>query len=356
MGGNNKNLSFKTHIERELETNSFNCFIGIVDSVKYPEDENLEIFDEEFELDDRYLVTVRPIDSKNAQLVECFLMNNHDLDLPVQGEAVFVFSNSAMNIIYDRFSPYAFGVNKSYSSYLTTSNLTYLPTPVEDQDSNPEEDEFLKQTVTSVKPWTLPRGSKAYLGRNNQYLIFSSANFREATSETNDVIMVRSGIRNEGDDSFSSDDPIFHLMGKNINAYDIFNTFDVEMETEDIHTKHGFSADEILFQGKHLIVLYSFKNIIIKSNRIDILGTERVKVDAERIELGLEPTEPSVLGNKAVEMLDEVIGLFEAMECLTPAGPSKGITPTFKTRLNQFKLKYNKKNTSPIHSRKTFIE
>lgn len=347
--------SNKSHVS--FESNSF--FIGIVDHVVTKGSEDLQPQEGAEFMDNRNVVYVYPIDSNDLTIKKCYTMNSHEVDMPITGEPVLVCKTNVGNIVIDRFSPHAFGVNYELGDYLLRN--------VGDGNIRVEIDDETKKRlgIETVKPFFSKEGSKAFFGRNNQYMIFDYGSRIESESEENEYTsegsFIRLGIKDSEKQHSSKSDRSQIIVGVNAKVQTAIETniesqFNPDVEDEP-NNGIGFQSDELVFVGRQFVVLYSQVDMLLTGGRNLYVDFEKIIQKAENIKIGSEKADqPTVLGNKLVDMMEDLVEIMLSQTHLHPQGPTTGLNPTSQNKLRRFKSKYLKKNKSPIHSRKIFNE
>lgn len=343
----NKNSSFKDHIQQK-NIRSKDAYVGVVTKVE-TRDNSTSIDDEYDFIDTRYTVYVKPLHLKSNTIKRCFFLNGSSLDLVIKGETVFCYSLMNVDVIIDKFLINAYLLNYSFPSDKTYTNIS----------SDTENKDYRLQSIEKVKPFNLNIGSKAELGRNNQYMIFESGTPPELREEfeNNKYVALRMGIREEGNEDLSPEDT-FQITCRNCDALDFLDIDSNRTAFPDNRKdrSHVNKSDELFLVGRKFIVIYSDNILNLYSNIIRLDGKERIDIESKRINLGDEANQPVIKGNDAIQMISEMIDLMQNAQYITPAGSSTGANPAFVALLQQFRFRYLKNNNSPIHSKKTFIE
>lgn len=359
----NNNASLRSIMTSD-STKGSDVFVGIVEAVKYPETDSIRKFIEDTDIyDDRYMVLIQPIHSRIGNFLWCNFLNNHDVDLPIEGEAVLCANIGDTNVIIDRLSPYAFGLNYNLSTHLLankvfgnvniTSNLDDLPDDLKNR--------FRREEIIKNKPIRLNPASSYRLGRNNQYIIMSSgapSDF-EDEEEFKDGVFLRLGLRREGEEHVGSDDDSFTLHAKNVDVRSF-----LERDIDDIDNlpdskkSAGYltQTEEAIIYGKKYVILYSTRDIFLKAKDIYVQADRLAQIQADRINLGANAEKHGVRGEDLVEAMRDMIDLMRSASYKTPSGPSRGTMPQFETQLRLFQTKWLNDTSTPIYSRKTFIE
>lgn len=341
-------------------------FIGVVDHVVDKESNNLVKYTNDDELgkylDDRYAVYVVPIDNNDDLTInKCYFLNTHNIDIPISGEAVLVMKSTVGNLIIDRFSPNAFGINYELFDYLLNDNMVNGNISIE--IPNEVRKAIGIGGTQQVKPFDLKLNSKAFLGRNNQYIIFDYGSRKGGDAEEeeygSDGSYLRFGIKDSEEEKIGKEDPVSILLANNVKIQSIVGgNIESEFNKDSKYEPDngiGIEGDELVFFGRQFVVIYSEDMLLCGDNLY--LDFEEVTVKSEKIKLGSKNAKnPNVLGNELVDMVSELIGIMKNTKHLTPSGPSTGPTPDTILKLEKFKIKYLNKNSSPIHSNKVFLD
>ena len=347
-------------------------FIGVVDQVVGKDSDVLESIvpestDNKELFDNRTLVYVNPIELNEPDtLVKAYFINSHSLDVPLVGEAVLCCKTNVGNIIIDRFSPHAFGINFELSDYLLSNKLyaqgnTKLP---EFSLSGKAKKELGMSSVEEVSPFFPQLGSKVFLGRNNQYMIFSHGPRYESDAEeqrfSEDGNFIKIGFREPGNQIDAKADPSLILVAQRAKVQALMEATIESKHNPDPDQEPdngmGFQSDELVFFGRRFVVLYSRQNMLLKGEGNLFLEFREIIQQAEKIRLGEKADDPAVLGNKLVEMIGDLVEILNAFTLLTSQGPTTGLAPNTRAKLTSFKQKYIKRDNSPIHSKRTFLD
>lgn len=343
-------------------------YIGIVDRVVDASDndvirrsDNPSVSDF---MDDRYAIYVVPIDlGSNNVLNKCFMINSHNMDIPISGEAVLVMRSNVGNVIIDRFSPNAYGVNYELSDTLIQSTIS----------SDSPFIELTKEAIdtigikgfSDVKPFDIKLNSKAFFGRNNQYFIMDYGSRKASDIEEEEYnggsSNIRIGIKNSESQHVGKGDPTHIVLVENGKIQSLLDsvvesTFNPSYDRQG-DNGFGVESDDLVFIGRQFVVIYSLQNMLISGERDLYIDFEQVILHSPKIKLGSEDARnPSVLGNELIEMMSELISVIQSMKHITPQGPTTGLTPDTIIKFEKLKSKYLRSNNSLIHSKKVFLE
>ena len=335
-------------------------FIGVVRAFVEKDSDLFESYSEheiyKDVIDNRNLIYITPADEHINVIEPAIFLNSHEMDLPLIGEAVFCVKTNMGNFILDRFSINQFALNEDIYEYLITNIGGESTLDIEFPEGY--EDKVLKEPVSDVAPFDPKIGSKVWLGRNNQYMIFDSGSRKKAgvrekqTSEEGSF--VKMGFRINGSQTDSREDPTMVTMVRNASLNNVmteqYRSKERPEGEEEPKNGYGIQSDHIVLIGRRYTVIYSLRDIIIEAKRYIIqratkmdISVDEYLLKSKNITLGSEnASEPFVKGEQLMSLLQDIISLIENGTYLV-TGTSATADPTFRARLRQFKsTKLNK--------------
>lgn len=312
--------------------------------------------------DNRYTVLVTPLDSPYQEsLIEAHFVNgSHQIDVPVENEAVLCIKTVVGVLIHDRLSMYGYGVNNDNQVYLLSRYGTQIT------QQNTDYNSFKKERIQNVLPWFYKKGCTYNIGRNNQYLIFD-AGFRELASEgekeaTSDGKYIKMGFKKPKNSEDSSSDPSSAVICSDASIFDLFatkinsNNFS---EDEALTNGAGIQTDDLVFIGRNLVVFYSLNKFIIKGRDVFIEANNLVELEAPRINLGSGAQNRAVSGEDLLAILGDVQGILRSMATGSLVSPAGVVTlrPDVVQKINQLQASYrlNSPNSSRLLSQKIYV-
>lgn len=340
-----------------------NFFIAIVQDVV---DKDSDILSKQYDsgdikeyVDNRNIVYVTPIDTDyRTSVIPAFYLNSQYLDVPIKGEGVLCLLTHFGSVIIDRFSENAFSLNYDKIDSLLSGRAKKRSEDIFiDVESDDTEDKFNKETVFDVAPFYPKVGSKNFLGRNNQYLIFDhKARYEASDTEkrhTNDGNYIKIGFRFKGKQIDTREDSPLIILAQDAKLskllsvdYTSKNKLDTDVEP---NKGIGMQSEEILFIGKRFTCLYSNKDMLLYAkNKVTIesksfeIENNRTEVKSSDIKLGRNANSPLLLGDKFIESFSkDLIKIIENAQYLTMRG-DQTIKASVKTKaqIQKFKAKY----------------
>lgn len=339
-------------------------FVGIVEYVIDTESDALTTNPENDLIDNRYIIFVKPVDSRGLMnSVKCRWVNNASMDIPVQNEAVLCIPTSQGIFVIDKFVVTAQNLNFDPQTYMLSTGYGG-GNDIQTIKIDEKQKKYLKKQPLDVNPpFKCKVGSRYELGRNGQYLIFDSGK-RVDDDRESDGTFLKVGIRNEGNEEESSEDDVIYIARDDkISQFmdvsmDINSDFEIP-EEEMSNRGIGLMSDDLYFIGRRYMVMFSQKNFIIRSyENIFLESNKSMVLESKEIKIGSKAEEPIIKGNEAITMVEDLISIINSLQqgILTSMGNTLGFAPNVLMAINKFKSKYLKKDTSPIHSKKGFIE
>ena len=346
-----------------------NWFIGIVRDVVYEQGELFQSYsknpDYEKFIDNRSEIFVTPIDDDyKTTVISCRFMNNHEMDLPLKGETVLCLVTKFGVVIIDRMAQNPFVLNyDSNEPILTGKNIN----PEDDIEIDiADQNGIIKEGLRSVAPFHPKMGSRVWLGRNNQYMIFdqrSRLNAKKVEREhTNEGSFVKIGFRIDGEQSDTREDPSFSVWARRANISKMMSQSmnSKFYQLEDSNYGYGVQSDDLLFIGKSFTCIYSGGDMLISAKRRLILESRELHVENRKtkivspdIELGENARSPVILGDVFVnEFGKDLIRLIQNAQYLTPTGTTTGPSPVLISEIQKFTAKYLR-SSSKILSKNT---
>jgi len=351
----------------EVERGS-NFFIGIVREVITKDSTNLlsHLETEEYKdlIDNRNVILITPAHSKVNNIEPAFFLNNHSIDLPLLGEAVFCIKTSMGNFIIDRFSLNQFALN--YDSYEWLMSNIVHGKDIEIEYPKEYEDVFNKETVHEVAPFDMKEGGKYFLGRNNQYFIFDHTQRKNSSpieeENTKHGNYIKLGFRNRGNQSDTREDSVLMVMSKQASLNHLlterYNSKLKNKNVEQVNSGLGLQADHFLCVGRYFTVIFSLKDLLIEakdklfliSNKLEI-ENNNTNIKSPEIKLGINPNQSFVRGEDLVNAMRQIISLIRNARYLVAGTSTTSADPTFNAQLRSFEARYLN-NNSPILSKK----
>lgn len=363
--GSNPSSSLSQYSKKSYDTVNQEIFIGIVKNIIDHDSDNLESIrdiPEELEeyVDNRNIAYITPIDSNfSNSIVPAFFINSHDIDYPLVEEAVLCVSTDLGNIIIDRLSIYGYGLNYDMMNYLQSSG-SFVDDNRNIVTTKENEDEFLRENIKKVAPFFAKKGSRAILGRNNQYLIFdakerlnSSEKIKENTSSGK---FVKLGIRENGSQQDTKEDNQIIITKDALLQFAlnkrIPSNYNVSEEDEPMEGI-GIQSKEIILKGSQFVVVYSNEDMLIKAENMYIQSI-LTEMDSDRINMVPDADNPAVKSNELTDLFNDLIDILDGAQAITPWGPAP-IDPATRLKLQKLKLSYLE-NIPKYSSRKVFVD
>lgn len=339
-----------------------NMFIGVVrgfvdkDSNLLQSYSNSDLYKDY--IDNRNVIYVTPTDQDTNSIEPAVFLNSHEMDVPLLGEAVLCVSTELGNVVIDRLSSNQFALN--YDSYAFLLDNVLGGEEFEIQLPEGYENEFNKESFRNVAPFFPKVGSKNWLGRNNQYIIFDHGSRRNAgvneETTTEDGSFVKIGIRREGEQTDTREDRSVILLARDASLNNLmtehYRSEDKLHDDAEPQNGMGFQSEQMILYGDRFTVIYSRRDVLIEARERAIIRSKKLFIDndetildSDKIKLGSDGANQSyVKGQELVSMLREIISLIENGSYLV-TGTSAVPDPTYMSRLKAFKARKLNKNT-----------
>lgn len=309
-------------------------------------------------IDNRNVIYITPSDQNANSIEPAIFLNSHEMDVPLLGEAVLCVSTQLGNIVIDRLSSNQFALN--YDSYAFLLDNSFGGDNFEIQLPEGYEDEFNKESFRDVAPFFPKIGSKNWLGRNNQYMIFDHGSRRGAEGDvknrTENGSYVKIGIRREGEQSDTREDKSAILLARKASLNNLmsehYRSEDKLQDDAEPEYGMGLQSEQMILYGERFTVVYSRRDMLIEArerliirSRKLFMDNEETILDSDRIRLGSEGAkEPFVKGEELRSLLREIISLIENGSYLV-VGSSAKPDPAYLSMLKALKGRKLNKNT-----------
>jgi len=361
MYGNNKRKSDRTFTSTISygDKDSNTLLLGIVidvitiDHEDFVKNENIPY------LDNRNAIIYLPIGQNPSTPKLANLLNKRDYELPLKNEAILVLSSMIGDVVIDTFS-LSPNINYDPQVGLLANNESFIK-DIKTLDFEKNQLEQLKKATTQeLPPFASKIGSKYFLGRNGQYLIFDTQK-RLLDDEKSDGDFIKVGFRLSENETETSDDNCI-IIAKNEKIQKMFsdrleNKYNITMDDEPMNGI-GFQDDEVYLKGNRFVIFYSKKDLLVYAEEVlNIISKKQILIDSEKIQIGENANQKAVRGEDMVKMIDEFFSIIEELplKLLTPVGTTLGASPDVIAKMTNFRAKYLS-TSNPILSKKILIE
>jgi len=248
MYGNNKRKSDRTFtsIISYGDKDSNTLLLGIVidvitiDHEDFIKNENIPY------LDNRNAIIYLPIGQNPSTPKLANLLNKRDYELPLKNEAILVLSSIVGDVVIDTFS-LSPNINYDPQVGLLANNESFIK-DIKTLDFEKNQLEQIKKSTTKdLPPFASKIGSKYFLGRNGQYLIFDTQK-RLLDDEKSDGDFIKVGFRLVENETETPDDNCI-IIANNEKIQKMFsdrleNKYNISVDDEPMNGI-GFQYDEV---------------------------------------------------------------------------------------------------------------